>query len=757
MSELSMTYSRSRIPPGTRLNGIFEIEELVAAGGMGEVYKGHNIQTGDAVAIKVMLPEFAEQQTAMSLFRKEASALHNLQHEAIVRYYIFTVEPVLQRPYLAMEFVEGQPLSELLKHGPLTFEAVRALQQRLAAGLQVAHSCGIIHRDVSPDNVIVPNADVSRAKIIDFGIARSTRGGEGTVIGSGFAGKYNYVSPEQLGLFGGDVTGKSDIYSLGLLLVEALTGRPIDMGGSQVDIIEKRRRVPDLGAIDLRIRPMIEQMLQPAPQDRPESMAVIATWPIESAHPVGGRYEARKSRDTKPAATPTPANRRLGLRLAATGALGLLVVGGGLAAYQFYFNTRPVALKAEQPNLVNALNSPTPLKPGEDKKVAALEQASRPPSLTPSVPVPAVPALGANGPVATPQERPTRLDPVSSAAPRRLPPDSVKSGNMAAEIIHQSAPSSPVEDTKSPGQPVGEQQPPSVAQSEPSPPSAPTANSGKPAIPGLSVPPPLGDIQPPPIKTAPNAAASGASDTSQVPSLTPTKPAESGDTKLALATPSEKPESPVSKLLTRPDQITRFIIDFDGGDCFYASPVQVSSNAARIVGLGATVAPFQKLDSAFKSATGFEANIGVKQVTAAQCPALSFLGHLRAGLANAPRITIEGDTDIKSGQPLKGVVDNFGNRHVDLLLVADDGTVQNITRLLKPAPEGKSFFLRMERTGAPGFQPQLLVAVASSTSLQALSPRSPGDAKQLFALALDEANRSGLHAGAAAAYFKLDR
>ena len=552
MSELSMADSGARIVPGTRLNGIFEVEELIAAGGMGEVYKGHNIQTGDAVAIKVMLPDFTEQQMAMALFRKEASALHNLQHEAIVRYYIFTVEPVLQRPYLAMEFVEGQPLSELLKHGPLTFEAVRALQQRLAAGLQAAHSCGIIHRDVSPDNVIVPNADVSRAKIIDFGIARSTRGGDGTVIGSAFAGKENYVSPEQAGLFGGDVTGKSDIYSLGLLLVEALTGRPIDMGGSYAEIIEKRQRVPDLGAVDLRIRPMIEQMLQPAPQDRPESMAVIATWPHETAPPVGGRSEARKSRDTGPAAAPRPTKRRLGLRLAATGALGLLVVGGGLAAYQFYFK-------------------------------------------------------------------------------------------------------------------------------------APT-------------------------------------------------------------------------LLTDPDQITRFVIDFDGGDCFYATPVQVGANAAIIVGLGASVAPFQQLDSAFTRAVGFEPNIGVKQVTAAQCPALSFLGRLRPGLANAPRITVEGGTNVQSGQPLRGAVENFGTRHIDLLLVTDDGFVQNITYLLKPAAEEKSFVLRLGRSDREsGPLPQLLIAVASSKPLLALSPHRPAKAEELFSLALDEANRSGQQPGAAAAYFKLDR
>src|SRR3954452_14801665 len=170
------TYSStSRLSAGTRLNGIYEIDRQIGIGGMGEIYKGHAIQTGDAVAIKLMLPELAENEAALALFRKEASALHYLQHDAIVRYYVFTIEPLLQRPYLAMEFVDGQSLSAILQErGPLPFEAVRLLMLRVAAGLQAAHEGGIVHRDVTPDNIIIPGGDVARAKIIDFGIARST-------------------------------------------------------------------------------------------------------------------------------------------------------------------------------------------------------------------------------------------------------------------------------------------------------------------------------------------------------------------------------------------------------------------------------------------------------------------------------------------------------------------------------------------------------------------------------------------------------
>jgi serine/threonine protein kinase len=326
MSDMySTTPSTSRLAQGTKLNGIFEIERHIASGGMGEIYQGRAIETGDVVAIKVMRTDLADNAMALALFRKEASALHYIHHDAIVRYYIFSLDPESGRHYLAMEFVDGQPLSELLKQGPLPFEAVCHLQERLASGLDAAHRHGIVHRDLSPDNILIPGGDVGRAKIIDFGIARSTRTGDGTIIGSGFAGKFNYVSPEQLGLFGGDVSAKSDIYSLGLLLAECVSGQPINMGGSQLDVIEKRRVVPDLSAFDARLRPLLGEMLRPDPKDRPESMASVAKWRPET---VEGGETSRRFEVARVAVTD---NRKVliwGLAAAA-----LVVILGGIGFY----------------------------------------------------------------------------------------------------------------------------------------------------------------------------------------------------------------------------------------------------------------------------------------------------------------------------------------------------------------------------------------------------------------------------------------
>ena len=124
------------------------------------------------------------------------------------------------------------------------------------------------------------------------------------------------------------MTGKSDIYSLALVLAEALTGRPIDMQGSQAEVVEKRRRVPDLSGIDARIRPLLESMLQPRPQDRPDSMAAIAAW-----------QESSKTARHGTAARPREAGSGRGWRpwLMGVGALGIVAVAGTALSYQLGF------------------------------------------------------------------------------------------------------------------------------------------------------------------------------------------------------------------------------------------------------------------------------------------------------------------------------------------------------------------------------------------------------------------------------------
>ncbi|HTE80932.1 MAG TPA: protein kinase, partial [Reyranella sp.] len=117
--------ARTGLPAGTRLSdGAYEIEKMIAAGGMGEVYRGRLVETDDPVAIKMIKPEFAGDEAILALFRKEASALHTLSHDSIVRYFGIAVDSRLNRHYLAMEFVDGPSLSDRVKQKPLSYDEV---------------------------------------------------------------------------------------------------------------------------------------------------------------------------------------------------------------------------------------------------------------------------------------------------------------------------------------------------------------------------------------------------------------------------------------------------------------------------------------------------------------------------------------------------------------------------------------------------------------------------------------------------------
>lgn len=263
------------VTAGTLIMGTYEIEKLINSGGMGEVYRGRNIHNGEPVAIKIVLPSLAHDQKIVALFQKESTVLSRLAHEAIVRYHVFTNDPTIGRPCMVMEFVSGTPLADRIEQGPMPVEDVRTMLRRVASGLDKAHRAGVVHRDLSPDNVILEEGQVEHAKLIDFGIAKSTNFGSGTLLQGQFAGKFNWVSPEQLGAYGGQVDGRSDIYSLALIIAGASRGQVLQMGASIVDAVSKRASVPDLTGVDPQLVPLLTWMLEPDPAKRVESMAKV--------------------------------------------------------------------------------------------------------------------------------------------------------------------------------------------------------------------------------------------------------------------------------------------------------------------------------------------------------------------------------------------------------------------------------------------------------------------------------------------------
>ncbi|NIA72148.1 protein kinase [Pelagibius litoralis] len=260
---------------GALISYTYRVEALLARGGMGEVYRTSHTEIGTQHAIKIVRPDLANNDKIMELFRREASVLRTIRDDAVVGY-----DGVLRdeegRVYLVMEFVDGPSLTDYIAtQGTLDPAEVRDLRDRLAHGLAAAHDKGVIHRDMSPDNVILGDGQLSQAKIIDFGIAKLADSSATTIIGDDFAGRYAYASPEQIGLYGGQVDARSDIYSLGLVLATAGTGKALNMGEiseSLVSVIEARKRIPDFSSVPEILRNELGAMLQPDPADRPQTM-----------------------------------------------------------------------------------------------------------------------------------------------------------------------------------------------------------------------------------------------------------------------------------------------------------------------------------------------------------------------------------------------------------------------------------------------------------------------------------------------------
>ncbi|MEA2624834.1 MAG: eukaryotic-like serine/threonine-protein kinase [Candidatus Binatota bacterium] len=267
----SANESTDTLANGAVLLNTYEVLDRIGAGGMGEVYRARHRQLGTLHAVKVVRRELVDSQTARSLFVEEARMLRELRHDAIVQYDgLFQDES--GRVYLVMEFAEGDKLSDAIaRRGALPEDEVRKLHGRLARGLAAAHARGIVHRDVSPDNIILPEGRADAAKLIDFGIASA--GGDGAA-GESFSGKLTFASPEQLA--SADVGSASDVYSLGLVLAAAATGKPLAMGATKSDAIAARRRVPRLPrAIPRRLRRELRGLLAPKAGERPSAAELV--------------------------------------------------------------------------------------------------------------------------------------------------------------------------------------------------------------------------------------------------------------------------------------------------------------------------------------------------------------------------------------------------------------------------------------------------------------------------------------------------
>ena len=227
---------------GTTLNGRYRLEARIGSGGMSTVYRAFDETLERQVAIKLMHREIATDSDQLERFRREARAVAQLSHPHIVG--VIDAGEDEGRPYIVFEYVEGETLKERIRRqGRLPIPEAVAYAIEIARALGAAHARHIVHRDVKPQNVLID--EEGSAKVTDFGIAR-TLDEEGLTADGRVLGTTDYVSPEQA--LGQPVTGQSDLYSLGVVLYEMLTGEVPFKGDNQVAVAMKhvREEIPDV-------------------------------------------------------------------------------------------------------------------------------------------------------------------------------------------------------------------------------------------------------------------------------------------------------------------------------------------------------------------------------------------------------------------------------------------------------------------------------------------------------------------------------
>lgn len=258
---------------GKRLDGRYEIQEIIGVGGMAVVYKAHDNQENRTVAIKILKEEFVSNQEFVRRFKNESKAIAMLSHQNIVKVYDVSFGDLIQ--YIVMEYIEGITLKEFIeRQGSLRWKDAVHFTIQILRGLQHAHDKGIVHRDVKPQNIMVlPDGKI---KVTDFGIARFARSDQRTITDKAI-GSVHYISPEQAR--GEKTDEKSDIYSVGVMLYEMITGQMPFQAESAVSVaIMQLQREPKNpteinGAIPVGLEQITMRAMQKTPERRYQSSA----------------------------------------------------------------------------------------------------------------------------------------------------------------------------------------------------------------------------------------------------------------------------------------------------------------------------------------------------------------------------------------------------------------------------------------------------------------------------------------------------
>ena len=227
-------YQQSDPLVGGVLDGRYRVDTMIATGGMSAVYRGLDLRLDRPVALKIMNSRYAGDNQFLARFQREARAVARLKDPGLVAVYDQGIDG--QHPFLVMELIEGGTLRELLRErGPMPPHAVAAVLRPVLGGLAVAHRAGLVHRDIKPENVLI--SDDGDVKIADFGLVRAVAEAKITST-SVILGTVAYLSPEQVST--GDAGPRSDVYSVGILAYELLTGATPFTGDSALAVAYQR-------------------------------------------------------------------------------------------------------------------------------------------------------------------------------------------------------------------------------------------------------------------------------------------------------------------------------------------------------------------------------------------------------------------------------------------------------------------------------------------------------------------------------------
>ena len=429
------------------LSGRYRLEDRVATGGMGDVWRATDLVLGRPVAVKVLLPALVSDPDFIARFRSEARIMASLRHPGVVQVFDCGEDELPsggRADYLVMEFVAGEPLSRRIEDaGCLEVAETMSIVAQVAQALHAAHGRGIVHRDVKPSNLLVQ--DDGTVVLVDFGVARSTNVTSITSTNA-VPGTALYMAPEQAA--GRPVSGATDVYALGAVAYCCLTGSPPFTGDNplQVAVRHLDDEPPELPAeIPASVRELVSRALAKDPADRYPSAAAMAdaaraarTDSPTATVALRGAASPARSRDDQPAVRPGAAvatSRRRGRRGTLVGALGaVLVAMGALGALVAAANdtaepatkidsTAP-AVAPSDPVADPVVDEPSPGDEYTFRPVGPGDRPSATPSVTPSAS--AVPSAQPSvseepaptgAPTTTPPSAPATTAPTTPPAP----------------------------------------------------------------------------------------------------------------------------------------------------------------------------------------------------------------------------------------------------------------------------------------------------------------------------------------------------